>query len=128
MLIHLRDLQQTPSTFTGTISMELASKLIEFLIGPVVRPKPARTPVIITTNDAIEEQIFDRIHPRHYYPMRLGCCLNDRYQVIAKLGFGSTSTSWLARDTQRYVCANLNPMCPFNQLFWPDGDGNRTAL
>ena len=65
---------------------------------------------LIVTNDAIEEQIFSRIYPHQYYPLRLGCCLNDRYQVVTKLGFGTSSTVWLARDTHRYVRELCNGM------------------
>lgn len=33
-----------------------------------------------------------------FYPVKLGEVFQERYQVIAKLGFGSSSTTWLARD------------------------------
>ncbi|PLB47751.1 kinase-like protein [Aspergillus steynii IBT 23096] len=33
-----------------------------------------------------------------YYPTRIGEVIKERYQVIGKLGFGFTSTVWLARD------------------------------
>ena len=34
------------------------------------------------------------------YPVRLGEVFTDRYQVVGKLGFGMSSTVWLARDMQ----------------------------
>jgi serine/threonine-protein kinase SRPK3 len=39
--------------------------------------------------------------PGGYHPVHLGDCFNDgQYKVIDKLGFGSFSTVWLARDLQ----------------------------
>lgn len=39
-------------------------------------------------------------HPDHFYPVRLGEVFNDRFQTVAKLGYGSSSTVWLARDLE----------------------------
>jgi len=33
-----------------------------------------------------------------FYPMTLGEVLNEKYKVVAKLGFGSASTIWCCRD------------------------------
>jgi hypothetical protein len=35
-----------------------------------------------------------------YHPVHLGDVYQQRYRVIHKLGFGSYSTVWLARDLQ----------------------------
>ncbi|UNI24803.1 hypothetical protein JDV02_010525 [Purpureocillium takamizusanense] len=40
--------------------------------------------------------------PEHFYPVRLGEVFNDRFQTVAKLGYGSSSTIWLARDLQHH--------------------------
>lgn len=50
--------------------------------------------------EGIEEPHYS---PKHFYPMRLYEVLNDRYQVSAKLGWGTSSTVWLARDLYQYV-------------------------
>ena len=52
----------------------------------------------------------ERYCPGGYHPIRLGdefCC--GRYQVIHKLGYGSFSTVWLARDRieHRYVALKV---------------------
>ena len=39
--------------------------------------------------------------------MRLYEVLNNRYQVSAKLGWGTSSTVWLARDLYQYVRNHL---------------------
>ena len=36
----------------------------------------------------------------NYYPVTLGEVLNDRYRVVAKLGYGVGSTVWLCRDVK----------------------------
>ena len=38
--------------------------------------------------------------PGGYHPVHLGDVYCERYKVINKLGFGSYSTVWLARDLQ----------------------------
>ncbi|KAL3495112.1 kinase-like protein [Aspergillus germanicus] len=44
-----------------------------------------------------------------FYPVELGQIFQGRYQVLAKFGFGSSSTSWLARDLEarRYVALKV---------------------
>ncbi|KAL6363252.1 hypothetical protein LRP88_02662 [Fusarium phalaenopsidis] len=46
-----------------------------------------------------EERLPDYIASR-FYPARIGEVLRDRYQIVGKLGFGTTSTVWLARDLE----------------------------
>ncbi|KAF2216963.1 hypothetical protein CERZMDRAFT_93029 [Cercospora zeae-maydis SCOH1-5] len=52
------------------------------------------------TNPPLEEQTLPRFHDRPYYPMELGQTLHSRYSIISKLGYGASSTVWLARDRQ----------------------------
>jgi serine/threonine-protein kinase SRPK3 len=40
----------------------------------------------------------DRYQPGGYHPIYLGDVYCQRYRVIHKLGFGTYSTVWLARD------------------------------
>ena len=48
--------------------------------------------------DIIEEEALDNFSYNDYYPARIGQVLNSHYQLVGKLGFGTTSTVWLARD------------------------------
>ena len=41
-----------------------------------------------------------RYRPGGYHPVHLGDVFCERYRVIHKLGFGTYSTVWLARDLQ----------------------------
>ncbi|KAB8210114.1 kinase-like domain-containing protein [Aspergillus parasiticus] len=47
---------------------------------------------------AIEEQTLPFYHQKHYYPVKPGETLKDRFRAIAKLGYGAYSTVWLAWD------------------------------
>ncbi|KAK3113767.1 hypothetical protein LTR53_008600 [Teratosphaeriaceae sp. CCFEE 6253] len=57
----------------------------------------------------IEEQTLSRYRQKTYYPVRIGDVYNDRYRVIAKIGFGAYSTVWLARDqrSKAYSCLKV---------------------
>ncbi|KAF4468070.1 CMGC SRPK kinase [Fusarium albosuccineum] len=57
--------------------------------------------VRIPANQLIEEETIPGYIASRYYPTRIGDVLKDRYQVVGKLGFGVTSTVWLARDLKR---------------------------
>ncbi|WEW57593.1 serine/threonine kinase [Emydomyces testavorans] len=46
----------------------------------------------------IEEELLPNYIAEMYYPVHIGEVLNDRYQLVCKLGYGTTSTVWLARD------------------------------
>ncbi|KAK3296394.1 kinase-like domain-containing protein [Chaetomium fimeti] len=50
----------------------------------------------------IEEETLPDYLPQRFYPVRLGEVLASRYQVVAKLGYGVTSTVWLARDLNQH--------------------------
>jgi hypothetical protein len=52
----------------------------------------------ISSVKLIEEETQPKYHPDHFYPAKLREVLNDRYQIIAKLGYGVTATVWLAQD------------------------------
>jgi hypothetical protein len=55
-------------------------------------------PAMSTARKLVEEQAILVSVQKRYYPVKLGDLYNQRYRVIAKLGFGQTSTVWLARD------------------------------
>lgn len=46
----------------------------------------------------IEEEEVPLYDPRDFYPVYLGEVFASRYQVVSKLGFGTSSTVWLCRD------------------------------
>lgn len=52
---------------------------------------------LINPSERVEEETFGI---QRYYPTRIGDVFSARYQVVGKLGFGNSSTVWLARDLQ----------------------------
>ncbi|KAJ5789229.1 uncharacterized protein N7518_006240 [Penicillium psychrosexuale] len=46
----------------------------------------------------LEEETLSDYQPENYYPVNQGEVFNGRYQTIAKIGYGVTSTVWLAKD------------------------------
>lgn len=48
--------------------------------------------------ERLEEDLLPDYVASRYYPVRLGQVLQDRCQIVGKLGFGTSSTVWLARD------------------------------
>ncbi|KAJ5787555.1 hypothetical protein N7457_002545 [Penicillium paradoxum] len=63
----------------------------------------------IATSEVIEEETIPGYLAARYYPTQIGEIFKDRYQVVGKLGFGASSTVWLARDMdhRRYVTLKM---------------------
>jgi serine/threonine-protein kinase SRPK3 len=53
---------------------------------------------VVSENYILEEEQFEEFKTGRYYPVNIGDIFNSKYQVLGKLGFGVTSTVWLARD------------------------------
>ncbi|KAI1424333.1 kinase domain protein [Xylaria sp. FL1777] len=65
-----------------------------------LRPRIFANPnfIRIPPNDKVEEETLPDYLPARYYPVRIGEVFVNRYQVVGKLGFGASSTVWLAHD------------------------------
>ncbi|KAK2767427.1 hypothetical protein FQN54_003583 [Arachnomyces sp. PD_36] len=63
----------------------------------------------IQADRLIEEEQLPDYRAGRYYPVQLGEVFHHRYQAVAKLGFGSCSTTWLARDlrNKQYVALKV---------------------
>lgn len=48
----------------------------------------------------IDEEISPAYGPKYFYAAKPGKVLADRYQTLVKIGWGVSSTVWLARDLQ----------------------------
>ncbi|CEL10251.1 Putative Serine/threonine protein kinase [Aspergillus calidoustus] len=55
----------------------------------------------IAPGQIVEEETIPDYVASRYYPTQIGDLIQDRYQIIGKLGYGATSTAWLARDMPR---------------------------
>ena len=70
---------------------------------PSVDLHPGPRTAMSTFANPIEEEILPRYSPQNYCPVSIGQSFDRRYKVLAKLGFGGESTTWLAQDTNRCV-------------------------
>ena len=59
-------------------------------------------PDIISSLKPIEEETNPKYNPHAFYPAKYGETLHDRYQIVAKLGYGVTATVWIAKDLNAY--------------------------
>ncbi|KAJ5710110.1 hypothetical protein N7493_009702, partial [Penicillium malachiteum] len=64
---------------------------------------PSLSAKVLPATHLVEEERIPNYNARHFYPVRLYEILNDRYQVAAKIGWGTSSTVWLARDLYQYM-------------------------
>ncbi|KAG6898854.1 hypothetical protein C0993_003519 [Termitomyces sp. T159_Od127] len=81
------------------------------------RPESTR----IEPGELVEEENLPHYVAERYYPVCIGEVFVSRYRVIGKLGFGMTSTVWLARDLKegRYVALKIyirSSVLGFNEL------------
>lgn len=53
---------------------------------------------LIAPDTLIEEEHLPEYNETSFYPVRLGDVFKGRYEVLAKLGYGTTATVWLAQD------------------------------
>lgn len=65
---------------------------------PLVFPRDGIVPIPV--DQKIEEETIPGYVATWYYPVRIGEIFRQRYQVVGKLGYGITSTVWLARDLE----------------------------
>ncbi|KAH7095003.1 kinase-like domain-containing protein [Paraphoma chrysanthemicola] len=65
--------------------------------------------VRLPADQKIEEETRPDYVASRCYPARIGEVFKERYQVVGKLGYGASSTVWLARDMshRRYVTLKL---------------------
>ena len=123
-----------PSSLVGVTSVlvrlpfqrrPLVDQHLSRLLSPTPSEPRTRVPVIRSfsshkmeeapSNEHIYEwheyvENLDHYRPGGYHPVHLGDLYsNERYQVVHKLGFGSYSTVWLARDLHlnRYVTLKI---------------------
>ncbi|OOG00365.1 hypothetical protein ASPCADRAFT_125 [Aspergillus carbonarius ITEM 5010] len=69
-----------------------------------VRKWPSSFPaaVELPPQPRIEEERIPCFRPKTYFPVTPGYIFNGRYEALAKLGWGTSSTIWLVRDLHRW--------------------------
>ncbi|KAG6111894.1 hypothetical protein E4U13_004546 [Claviceps humidiphila] len=79
---------------------------------------PSKGFPVIPTDEKIEEETLPNYVASRFYPVKIGEIFRARYQVVGKLGYGVTSTVWLARDfnERRYVALKLYNTSEFSKF------------
>lgn len=108
--------------YIQTVSL---SKRVSTSLGCRAPPVPPVQPVILPSHISIEEELVPDYDHRHFYPVNPGNVFHNRYEMTTKLGCGSFSTVWLARDTQRYALSPRDAIL-FNSP--PGGSGSPIVL
>ncbi|XMA15014.1 hypothetical protein WAI453_007805 [Rhynchosporium graminicola] len=62
----------------------------------------SRPPTILPADVRIEEERNPGYDPKRFLPVNPGDLLNNRYKILVKVGWGTTSTVWLAKDTEQW--------------------------
>lgn len=58
------------------------------------------SPGFLEVKQGIEEETLPFYSPSNFYPAYIGEVFASKYRVVGKLGFGASSTVWLAWDLQ----------------------------
>ncbi|QRV84712.1 kinase domain protein [Ceratobasidium sp. AG-Ba] len=82
--------------------MSWIRRLLPLARGAVLPTVPLKPPTLLPLDILVEEETTPNYDPHYYYPARLLEVLNDRYQITNKIGYGRSSTLWLARDICRW--------------------------
>ncbi|KAI6765671.1 hypothetical protein HG530_006741 [Fusarium avenaceum] len=91
--------------FRPSMSQLLAKLCQTYSSGPAARlPRvfPSTGFEKIDPTQSVEEERLPAYRRGDYYPVHIGQVIHENYQVVAKLGYGSTSTVWLSRDLSVY--------------------------
>ena len=71
---------------------------------PVTTLQYHATNPYLALNVLIHEEMIPDYDPRYFYHPHPGATLDGRYELKAKIGWGTSSTVWLAQDISRCVC------------------------
>ncbi|PYI04873.1 protein kinase, partial [Aspergillus sclerotiicarbonarius CBS 121057] len=94
----LRHLTQTPRR-----------TIFSFTKKPLWQFPPNSNPPI-PPQQPIDEEICPNYNPANFYPANPGDLLAKRFQLLTKIGWGSQSTVWLARDISRFKWQSEQPV------------------
>ncbi|KAJ4203446.1 hypothetical protein NW759_015122 [Fusarium solani] len=113
--IKIRSLSQVPRAFKRPLSRSNRSPLISRephlplsrTAAIHARTFPSEGFDVLPIHRKVEEETLSEYRAESFYPVKLGEVFASRYQVVAKLGFGTTSTVWLCRDLTEDVLVTL---------------------
>jgi hypothetical protein len=114
-MVYIRQGLKNPSRMTGLVKR---AKSTVFQPPSLPRQYQNMAVPLTVSSEKIEEENFGI---ERYYPARIGDVLSSRYRIVGKLGFGISSTVWLARGAESSRA--LREASPFaeNQSMSPSG-------
>ena len=81
--------------------------MVPRVLRATAKPQSTAVAPLLDEKAPLEEEKTPHYSTQSFYPARLGEILADRYQIATKVGYGSSSTVWLARDLLRLVLQAL---------------------
>ncbi|KAK9571763.1 hypothetical protein V6Z88_000140 [Aspergillus fumigatus] len=63
---------------------------------------PAQCAPPIPQHELVDEEASPAYNPKYFYPAKPGELLANHYQLLVKIGWGTRSTTWLAKDITRW--------------------------
>ena len=82
------------------IALKHFSSRLTPIMNTTSRLLPANTPLEVEENPDYD--------PKHFYPAQVGKTI-QKYQIVSKLGWGTSSTVWLAKELSGFVQHPLQP-------------------
>ncbi|KAL1851132.1 hypothetical protein Plec18167_001902 [Paecilomyces lecythidis] len=67
------------------------------------RPEAHQDETPLSNDHPIDEETVPGYDSTEYCPVGPGDVFHDRYKMVTKVGWGGSSTVWLARDTKRHI-------------------------
>lgn len=74
-------------------------------------PPTSGTP--ISQQEPVDEEVCPDYNSTNFYPAKPGEVLAKKFQLLVKIGWGSQSTVWLARDISRYQSTSVATLACF---------------
>lgn len=61
-------------------------------------------PQTLPASTLIEEELNVEYNSKKFYPVNTGDIYKEKYEILFKLGYGRSSTVWLAENVLEYAC------------------------
>jgi hypothetical protein len=75
-----------------------------------VRLPPSQLASPVPQHELGDEEACPAYNPKYVYPAKPGEILANHYQLLVKIGWGTRSTIWLAKDIKRWALALSSPL------------------
>ena len=91
-------LRLTMKLFRGLRNSRSTTRSVSQSRDVAPREFPTTGFTIIPASEMVEEERWPWYTPQSFYPVRIGDVFHSKYQVLYKLGYGTTFTIWMCGD------------------------------